>query len=212
MSCKMANEFNRAKDTNDKQSLTQLELLEALLAADEPNGVSNNQESLESDPSFALYPWDPTDPESEAYFEEQEQHFLLEDWTEEEINDRSTAFFSQLDQIWLQTNLQQKFANHIPPGLLVAIAQKAYQAISAQRSMVDQLVHCVQDLLPNWGEDDLLVLARPFAYNMRSADAVGGKSLLSDANQDWADLTEIEQARTSLAIACYAIAEIQNSQ
>jgi hypothetical protein len=78
--------------------------------------------------------------------------------------------------------------------------------------MAEQLMQCVQELLPNWAEDDLLVLARPFAYSMRSTDAAVIESMLSNLGcQDWTALAEIEQARASLAIAQYALTQLQNS-
>lgn len=207
----MANEFSRSEANDDSPSLTELELLEALLA-----------------PNDAAYPWNPTDPESEAYFMEQEQQFLLEDWWEEEIADRTSKFFSQIEQIWrettlaseatsvtdvnhLQANLYQQFAAYMPQDWLQAIAHKAYQVLNTQKSMADQLVQCVQELLPNWAEDDLLVLARPFAYNMRSADKAAIESMLVNVRScEWTALSEIEQVRVSLAITRYALAQLQN--
>ena len=206
----MAKEFNHTEASDDSRSLIQLELLEALLASDD-----------------STYPWNPTDPESEAYFVEQEEQFPLEDWSESEITDRSHSFFSQIEQTWseiepkvvyisvsnvtdshyLQANLQQRFAAYIPQGWLQAIANRASQVLTNQKSMTDKLVHCVQELLPNWAEDDLLILARPFASSMRSADTTAVESVLGNAScSQWAALSEIEQARASLAIARYALA------
>lgn len=202
----MANEFNRSEANDDRLSLTELELLEALLTSED-----------------VLYPWNPSDPESEAYFKEQEQQLLAEEWWEEEIAQGATKFFSQVEQIWsevapasemnhLQANLQQKFAAYVPQGWLSAIAHQAYQVLTTQ-TMAHQLVQCVQELLPNWAEDDLLVLARPFAYNMRSANTTIEEPWLGNGRcRDWAALSEIEQVRTSLAIARYALAQIQKSQ
>ncbi|MFM6201130.1 MAG: hypothetical protein ACKPE1_18665, partial [Dolichospermum sp.] len=54
--------------------------------------------------------------------------------------------------------------------------------------------------------DDLLVLARPFAYSMRSSEPDKLTSLIRDLeNRDWCSLSEIEQAKISLAIANYAL-------
>ena len=61
----MRHYFNRKKDFNYSLALAQEELLEALLESDD-----------------APYPWNTADPESEVYFEEREQEFLLEDWSE----------------------------------------------------------------------------------------------------------------------------------
>lgn len=203
----MANEFDHSDHTESTPSPAQLEFLEALLAS-------------EGD----TYPWDVTDPESEAYFAEREQDFILEDWLEEEIVAQTQTFFSQIEQIWsasdgtdvtvvnnLQASLQQRFAARIPQSWLKMIAHKAYQVLKTKPSMADQLVQCIQELLPNWAEDDLLVLARPFAYSMRGADA--DEFVLGNVpSQDWTALSEIEKARTGLAIAQYALAQLQNGQ
>lgn len=206
----MANEFNRQEANDDSRSQTELELLEALLADDDP-----------------IYPWNRADQESEAYFASGEQQFPLEDWSESEITARSEAFFSQIEQIWsetvpeleptsvtdidhLQANLQQQFAAYIPQSWLGAIAHKAYHVLTSQKSMTDKLVQCVHELLPNWAEDDLLVLARPFAYSMRSADTTAVESVLGKATcSQWSALSEMEQARATLAIARYALAQLQ---
>lgn len=209
----MVKEFDHTQASDDSRSQIQLELLEALLASDD-----------------STYPWNPTDPESEAYFVEQEQQFLLEDWSESEITACSDCFFSQLEQTWseiepevvhsyvsnitnsqeLQANLQQQFAAYIPQGWLQAIANRASEVLTLQKSMTDKLVQCVRELLPNWAEDDLVILARPFASSMRSADTTTVESVLGNASSsEWAALSEIEQARASLAIARYALAQLQ---
>ena len=205
----MSNEFKHTQASDDDRSQTELELLEALLATDD-----------------TTYPWNPTDLESEEYFNEYSQQFGLEDWSESEITARSDIFFSKLEQIWSQTvglestdiyNLQAKLeqlAASIPQDWLQAIAHKAYHVLADQKSITDKLVQCVKDLLPNWAEDDLQILARPFAYTMRGVDTIPNtpeiESALSSTNrQEWAGLSEIEQARASLAIARYALAQLQ---
>lgn len=65
----------------DYYTQAQMDLLEALL-----------------DPDDAPYPWNTADPDSEAYFAEQERNFLIEGWVEEDAN--SQVFFNQLEQIW----------------------------------------------------------------------------------------------------------------
>ena len=109
--------------------------------------------------------------------------------------------------------MQQRAAS-IPQDWLQAIAHKAYHVLADQKSITDKLVQCVKDLLPNWAEDDLQVLARPFAYAMRGVDTKPNtpeiESVLGSTNsQEWAALSEIEQARASLAIARYALAELE---
>ncbi len=209
----MANKLNYSEDYNYTQSSAQVELLEALLA-----------------PEDACYPWNTTDPESEAYFTDQEQDFLLEDWSEEEMATRAQTFFNQLEQIWsattsaadnsdvassnfIQASLEQQFATCIPQGWLDQIAHQAHRVFFTQKSIADKLVQCVQELLPNWEEEDLLVLARPFAYAMRGTQTEAIEFVRGNVcNRDWTALSEIEQARTSLAIAQYALAQLQRDE
>lgn len=79
----MAKKLN-AEDTNYTQAQAQIELLEALLEADD-----------------SLYPWNTADPESESYFADREQDLLLDDWFEK--MESPQTFLTQLDKIWCAT-------------------------------------------------------------------------------------------------------------
>ena len=169
------------------------------------------------------YPWNPTDPNSYAYFEQLEQEVVAAGWTADDLVPYSQALSSQIDQLWttLETpvptaawlfnaDLFQQFANRMPQNLLETLVHRAQQVVAAQSALADQLVLCVRDILPEWGDDDLHVLARPFAYAMRSGAET---ELLDGALQsvrcaEWTELSSIEQARLSLAIARYAIAQL----
>ena len=220
----MADEFSRPEGIERESSQVEKELLEALL-----------------EPEDAPYPWNPAEPESEAYFVEREQE-LLSGWPEEEAVP-TPDFLTALDSLWssvtllsgennttdvarIQTNLQQRFAARVPQDWLDEIAYQAHQAFltqgnacgssgdfleQAQKSIAQQLVQCVQELVPNWAEEDLLVLARPFAYAMRGTETEAVDFVLNKVqHQDWTALTEIEQARTGLAIARYALSQLQS--
>ncbi|XGW00409.1 MAG: hypothetical protein ACAF41_15920 [Leptolyngbya sp. BL-A-14] len=159
------------------------------------------------------YVWNPAAPESEAFFTAVEQEFSLDDWDEEEISTRSQSFFAQVNQLWSATSLQetlmQRFATRVPQQFLATIAIRAQQVLSSSASLADQLVQCVQDVLPNLADDDLYVLARPLAYAMRGNDAPIESTLERVRSVEWDALSEVEQARLSLAIARYAIAELE---
>jgi hypothetical protein len=208
----MANEVNRSEEASYAPSPAQLELLEVLL-----------------EPDDAPYPWNNADPESENYFVAAEQEFV-EDWLEQEITARAPTFFSQVDQLWsttipvadsaavksvstLQSTLRSEFAARIPQGWLDRIANIAQQISTSEQPMAAQLVQCVQILLPNWAEEDLLVLARPFAYAMRGNQMSDIEFVLGELRlEDWTALSEIEQARMSLAIARYALDQVADSR
>ena len=212
----MANKINGSDTFSSLPYNVNLELLEALL-----------------EPDDAIYPWNPGDEESEAYFNELEQHFGMQDLLEEELTKRSQDFYSHLDTLWsgisqasdsdhnpqqalvlnLQQTLSSTFAACVPQALLNTIATKAAEILAAQQSISEQLVECVQTVLPNWGTEDLLVLARPFAYAMRCTESQNAASALSNLqNSEWTALSEVEKAKVSLAIASYAFNQLNKSQ
>jgi hypothetical protein len=179
--------FNSA---DDRWAKTQAEMLEMLL-------------DIDSD----VYPWEPA--QAEVYFDDVDE-FQWEEWSEEEIEVRSHKLFSQLDNCFStpKPSLNQRFASLVPQGWVENIAQKAKAAAAANVSMADRLVDCVAELLPNWGTEDLLVLARPLAYSMRD-EVTSIESLVPRINQTpWVELSEIEKARLSLAIARYVIDDL----
>jgi len=173
-------------------------------------------------PEDQLYPWNPYTVEAEAYFLEQdaEDGFGML-FTEAELADRSERFMGQINQVWsstrLQTSLLERFSTQIPDELLnrlVRVATQMREQVSLQGlSLADQLVHCVQELLPQWSEEDLQVLARPFAYAMRGGEMDGGQSNPAIIPTTiWSELSEIEQARTCFGVARYALLEVLSEQ
>lgn len=173
------------------------DLLDAVLSTDTP------------------YPWDITDPASATYIEKLEQEFSLDSWLDEEIAQRSQDFFARLDGVWAQTALSQRFAAWAPQSVLNAIVQQAQKVVASNLSLADQLIQCVQDSLPDWNVDDLQVLARPLAYAMRGVETetaqVVESTLQSVRPLSWEELSELEQARLSLAIARCALAQLHQT-
>jgi SpoVK/Ycf46/Vps4 family AAA+-type ATPase len=166
------------------------------------------------------YLWNPASLNAASYFADLEQEVLNAGWTNEELTEQGQIFASHLEQVWatvpatssLAADLFQRLSAQVPQGLLDNIVQKAQQVISANLTLADQLVQCVQDSLPSWDSDDLQVLARPFAYAMRGAESESLESVLKSVrNAEWDDLSSIEQARLSLAVARYAIAQQSSS-
>ena len=156
------------------------------------------------------YPWNPAQLESESYLTAREQEFALSDsFSDSDIAQKSQVLFAQLEQVWLTTDLQkslrEKFAR-VPQDFLTRIAQSVQNATVKYQSLADQMVECVLDILPQWAEEDLQVLARPLAYAMREVDSEGAQLVM--AARPWAQLSEIEQARVSLAVARYAISQL----
>lgn len=211
----MANKINGSDTFSSLPSQLDLEFLEALL-----------------EPEDDTYPWNPGDEESEAYFQELEQQFGMEDLLDEELMRRSQDFYSHLDTLWsgitptpdynnrqqsvvlnLQEILRTNFSACVPQALLNTIATKAAEIFAARQLISEQLVECVQTVLPTWGTEDLLVLARPFAYAMRSSESQNAASALSNLqNTEWTALSEVEKAKVSLAIASYAFTQLNKSE
>jgi hypothetical protein len=174
-------------------------------------------------PEADFYPWNPAEPEAECYFSELERGFLLSDWQEEdEIIDASQAFFNRLHQCWaspvlsetdtLTVSLSERFAAFMPQTWLAAIANKARQVFSSNLSFADQLVLCVKPLLDNWAEEDLLVLARPLAFAMRSTCESSAENIPGGVRPvNWTELSPIEQVRLSLAVAHSALIQLNDS-
>ncbi|ARV57595.1 hypothetical protein BZZ01_02175 [Nostocales cyanobacterium HT-58-2] len=212
----MAKKINGSKTSHSLAAQVDLELLEVLLSSED-----------------TTYPWNPADEESENYFAQIEQQFQLEDVLDEELTTRSQAFYNHLDTLWsnnfnsqpykcttkpsvlatLQKNLSAGFAASVPQDWITAIAQKAAEIFNSGQSKGDLLVQCVQSVLPNWETDDLFVMARPFAYAMRSGEQQNINSVVENVgNREWTNLSEIEKAKVSLAVAYHALHELNNVQ
>ncbi|MEH2004970.1 hypothetical protein [Nostoc sp.] len=212
----MAKKNNGSDTFSSLPSQVDLEFLEALL-----------------EPEDATYPWNPGDDESEAYFQELEEQFGMQDLVDEELIRQSPDFYSHLDTLWstipstpddnhnlqqsvvlnLKETLHTTFCAYVPQEFLNAIASKAAEIFAARQLIGEQLVECVQTVLPTWGTEDLLVLARPFAYAMRSSESHNAGSALSNLkNSQWTALSEVEKAKVSLAIASYAFTQLNKSQ
>ena len=206
----MAKQINHKETFHPLPSQFDLELLSALL-----------------EPEDATYPWNPADEDSEIYFRELEEQFA-QDFTDEEMTCHSQAFYGELDTLWskispvshykcnlanLQKTLHSAFAVSVPQSWLNAIAQKASEMLNTSLTIGDQLLaECVQTVLPNWQTEDLLVLARRYADDMRGLEPQNAESTIIRKinNGEWTALSQIEQAKVSLAIAHYAFTQLNN--
>ena len=189
----MATQSPDSQYFRDSQTQVEMELLATIVQTD------------------VAYPWNPAQLESESYLTALEEEFALSDsFSDSDIAQKSQVLFAQLEQVWLTTALQkslrEKFAR-VPQDFLARIAQSVQNATVKYQSLADQMVECVLDILPQWAEEDLQVLARPLAYAMREVDSEGAQ-LLMPTRRPWAQLSEIEQARVSLAVARYAISQL----
>lgn len=185
------------------QIRTELDILEAIALED------------------TAYPWNPEDPESEAYFSKLETEFAESDFMANiDIVNGSQKLFAQLEEKWSEFGVNnsafEKFARRMPEEILSkltssirGLGERANQTMGGL-SLSDRLVYCVAEILPRWNIEDLEVLARPMAYAMRDSGVDPVESALANIPEvDWQDLSEIERARLSLAIALFTISETE---
>jgi hypothetical protein len=181
----------------DRHNLSEAELMDCLLAS-----------------STTEYPWNPADPETADYYTESDLHFSLDDWTDAEIAQKSASFFTTIQSCWdkpadnvrvgaIET-LTAKFGARVPQQWLERIAANASALASSNLEPVEQLVSAVRDLLSNWANDDLLVMARPYAYAMRCNPGVDNPDNIVRPLA-WEQLSELERAKLTILIAQYAI-------
>ncbi|MDF5713145.1 MAG: hypothetical protein PUP93_04485 [Rhizonema sp. NSF051] len=210
----MVPKINGLENSDTLPSQVELELLEALMKPDD-----------------GTYPWNPVDEESETYFLQLEQQFIIQDLLDEELNERSQALYNQLDHLWLNyknddgdiptiaetqlhETLHKSFGSRIPEGWLDKIARKATEIFNSTQSINDRLVKCVQAVLPAWGSEDLLVFARSYTYATRSKAQENVEFVQNkvESSREWTTLSEIEQAKVSVAIAYHALTQLKNFQ
>jgi hypothetical protein len=191
----MLNYFNYNQYLSDERSQMEAELLESILTTDDPN-----------------YPWNPADIESELFFNTQEEIFRFEP---AEMEQRSQHFFAPFEYLWSNSSppeLSKFLSEHflyVPQNILTGIAEEVKKLVSSNLSLIEQLVKSVQPVLTNWVEDDLMVIARPLAFNMRSKTTENA-NLANLSNVNWDDLSELEKARFTMAIARFALNEIKD--
>jgi hypothetical protein len=164
------------------------------------------------------YPWNPADPDTANYYTDSDSYFSLDDWSDTEIQERSNSFFASIQSCWADTpdpeaeetpqdltaTLTQQFAARVPQQWLNTIANKVSNLASSNLEPAEKLVQSVQDLLSNWSIDDLLVLARPYAYAMRCDTGVENPDNIVRPVA-WDALSDLEKAKFTILVAQYAI-------
>lgn len=192
------------ESTNPGSRLTQnqlieLELLHSVLADD------------------ATYPWNPYEQAAIAHLDNLEAELAAEELTEETFSSQWNQISQIAEQLWakpsesLTTALAQKFGSRMPANLLQQIATSVQTAALQGGTLIDQLVASAQTILSDWETDDLQVMARPLAMAMRGGqEEILDVTLQSIRQVDWEELSEVEQARLSLAVARYALSELSD--
>ncbi|MFQ4137561.1 hypothetical protein PGN35_014685 [Nodosilinea sp. PGN35] len=173
------------------------------------------------------YPWQPLAPEAEAYLTGLESAFnALEGGDElngaiaagwqilsaqmevQMATQRGNAPMDEVSQAVISPVLEQlrQFQGRVPSGLLHRLAQSAAVLTRSGQPLIDQLVQCVDDILPGWNSEDLAVLARPLAYSLRDGRGeILELNLRAIPTADWEALSDLEQARLTLTMASVAL-------
>lgn len=190
-------ESNKPGSQLSSQQRLELELLHSIL-----------------DEDATTYPWNPYDPAAIAYLDKLESEFISE-LSDEEFSSQWSQVSHMAEQLWaepsesLMAALAQKFGARVPTHLLNQLAASVQTAAQSGGALVDQLVASAQTVLSGWEVDDLQVMARPLAMAMRGGqEEILEVTLQSIRQVDWADLSEVEQARLSLVVARYALSEL----
>ena len=168
------------------------------------------------------YPWNPTDPDTADYYAESDAYYSLDDWSDAELTEKSQSFFTKLQACWVdapspilsvnsvvEAALTDKFGDRVPKQWLTLIASRVSSLGKSHLEPVEQLVQSVQELLSNWAIDDLLVIARPYAYAMRCNPGVTDPDRIV-RDLEWTKLSELERAKLTILIAQYAIDQTSN--
>lgn len=163
------------------------------------------------------YPWSVHNPSSVAYFNQLETTLEDDALSEKNLVSQWQQVSQQAERLWssaptsLVMLLAQQFETRMPASLLTQLANRAQEVSDNGQALLDQLVDCAQTVLVGWAADDLQVMARPLALAMRDGHGeVLEATLHSIRPLEWQSLSEIEQARLSLAIARYALDEISH--
>ncbi|TVQ06320.1 MAG: hypothetical protein EA368_17300 [Leptolyngbya sp. DLM2.Bin27] len=179
----------------------------------------------------AAYPWQPLAPEAEGYLASLEAEFDAFDAIDGgDLEAAIAAGWQGLEpQLTVSLAAQppavesapvaapildqlRQFQARIPSGLLQHLAATATTLARSGQPLIDQLVHCVNEVLPDWDTADLAVLARPLAYSLRD-----GRGDILDLNlraiptSPWETLSDLEQARLTLVIASVALRATEGS-
>ena len=164
------------------------------------------------------YPWQPLAPEAEAYLASLETEFEALDGGETNAaiaagwQVLSAQMATQMGDFESQPTVNpvleqlRHFQSRVPSELLHRLASSATALARSGQPLIEQLVQCVDDILPGWDADDLAVLARPLAYSLRD-----GRGEILELNlraipaTDWDSLSSLEQARLTLTVASVAL-------
>jgi hypothetical protein len=170
------------------------------------------------------YPWQPADPEAEPYLASLEAEFDALADTELEAaiatgwQTLSAQLISQMSppeplppSVAAVLNRLDQFQGRLPGDLLQSLATAATTLTRSSQPLINQLVQCVNTVLPTWETEDLMVLARPLAYSLRDGRGeILNLNLRAIPTVDWEALSDLEQARLTLTIASLALKAAQS--
>lgn len=168
---------------SSSQTQAELDLLETVLFGDD-----------------VTYPWNPGDCEDLDETPVFSDPLKVDDL---DLGDRSPVFFAQLDSCMVYAQLCERFGSQVPTSLLKRICALAKQTSNREQPRLAQLVACVHQLLPHWTTEKLQVLAGSLATGLDSETVD-----YSVGDRPWEQLSSLEQARLSLAIAQFTLQQL----
>jgi hypothetical protein len=223
------------EETQSKHSLSaDSDLFNAELSADSELSANPELSMARSELLRAIlkpetYPWRVDDETAQTYHTQVETAGQDLELSDEAAASGWQALSAQLDRNFarlqidppinliktsLAAQIKQKFSDRLPTEMIDRISEKAQQLASESsgRSVLEQMLTCVQEVLSYVAEEDLRVIARPMAMNMRSTPANDfvDATIKSVRTAEWATLSTIEQARLGLAAARYALSEAKS--
>jgi hypothetical protein len=168
----------------------------------------------------STYPWDPTDPGAEVYWQRLDETLdALGHTIEPALEAGWSALTGQLARRWQVSQPQAAapdpvilagpWRDCLPTDLLQTLVATAHGLVHRGESRLEQLVSCVSAILPTWDRQDLAVLARPLAYSLRNGPGADLNTSLGISDQPWEQRSPVEQARLSLTIAAQVLQTLE---
>ncbi|MGB2927219.1 MAG: hypothetical protein WBB82_18110 [Limnothrix sp.] len=150
------------------------------------------------------YGWDLPDAAAVESFE------VLTGEDAAELGDRSVRFFDGLDNLFSSNvyikRLQEYFGERIPTAKLQEITTVCRELVARDLSRLERLCLSLDELLPQWSQDDVQLLTRAYSGAFRSGQSLLERSPQSEA---WDELSELGQAKCLVAIAYFVLTDLE---
>lgn len=185
-------------DAHSQQEQAELDFVHQIMAGDEG------------------YCWEPSAPGSEAYLDWLERRWLATAEAPLELQEES--FFATLNAAWdslessttIETTITAVLGDRLPQERLRHLLTTAKRVLASGQPLGEQLVQCIQNLVPELHRDDLFTMARPYATVMRDRHSPTSLDQVRTSVRaaQWDDLVPLERARLGLELSHYILAHL----